>query len=184
MRTFVAVWPTGEVVEALRALPRPASQAVRWTVPEQCHVTMAFLGEVEQERASAVGEVLRSAVAPRTAVVAVMGPATTVLSGRVLCVPVAGLDELARRLQGGLDEAGFFVEERPFRAHLTVGRARGRKKLPPRLAGVAIAASWPVEQVLVVASTLNSDGPRYEVIDRVALGAPPAADEVSSTTRP
>ena len=46
MRLFVAVWPPVDVVERLSELPRPAVDGVRWTTPDQWHVTIRFLGEV------------------------------------------------------------------------------------------------------------------------------------------
>lgn len=53
MRLFVAVWPPpGAVDELGRALVdvRAAVPQLRWTIPEQWHVTLAFLGEVADDR--------------------------------------------------------------------------------------------------------------------------------------
>ncbi len=47
MRLFVAVWPSAAVVDELRGLERPARPGVRWTTADQWHVTLRFLGEME-----------------------------------------------------------------------------------------------------------------------------------------
>ena len=47
MRLFVAAWPPPEVVASLAALPRPDVAGLRWTRPDQWHVTLRFLGHVE-----------------------------------------------------------------------------------------------------------------------------------------
>ena len=43
-RLFIAVWPPPDVVEQVAALPRPPVAGLRWTEPEQWHVTLRFLG--------------------------------------------------------------------------------------------------------------------------------------------
>jgi 2'-5' RNA ligase len=48
-RLFVAVWPPAGVVETLQALERPDIPRLRWTTPEQWHVTLRFLGSFEIE---------------------------------------------------------------------------------------------------------------------------------------
>ncbi len=99
MRLFVAVWPPESVVEMLLGFERPDVAGVRWTTELQWHVTLRFLGEVEDPgpvvdalggvpgglRAEGVGEVR-----------ATLGPTSAWFAGRqVLQVPVAGLDALA-----------------------------------------------------------------------------------------
>ncbi|MDP9386758.1 MAG: hypothetical protein M3Q48_02235, partial [Actinomycetota bacterium] len=90
MRLFVAVWPPADVVDGLAALPRPEVPGLRWTAPEQWHVTLRFLGEVDlaaARRAFAATDITGAAVAE-------LGPATGRFGRRVLHVPVAGLEGL------------------------------------------------------------------------------------------
>ncbi len=76
MRCFVAVLPPPGVLDVLARLDRPAAPGVRWTHPDQWHVTLRFLGEVDPGEASAALAGLNA-----EAVVAAMGPATIVLGG-------------------------------------------------------------------------------------------------------
>ena len=145
MRLFLAVWPSPEVVDTLRALPRPDIAGVRWTTEDQWHVTLRFLGESEL----ADGIAALDAAAEGRATTAVMGPATARLGRRVLMVPVAGLEHLV--------EVG----------HLTL--ARGKRGVPASLAGTPVTGEWPVEEVTLVQSRLHPKGARYEVLERRTL---------------
>jgi 2'-5' RNA ligase len=93
---------------------------------------------------------------------------------------VGELTALAGRLAGAARGVGLPVEDRPFRAHLTVGRWRpGRPadgELPERLAGYA-GPVWPVTEVVLWRSHLGADA-RYE---RVA--AWPLEDPLLPTPR-
>ena len=86
MRLFVAVRPPPEVIDVVAALPRPERHGVRWTRPDQWHVTLRFLGDVERSRArgrprSATG------LAGAAAVEVTLGPTTERLGRAVLVVP-------------------------------------------------------------------------------------------------
>ena len=96
MRLFVAAWPAESALGALADV-RPITETpdLRWVPPVNWHVTLAFLGSVPDDEHDELVEALRSIgrSAPRCA--AILGPETSVLGTRVLCVPVGGLGELA-----------------------------------------------------------------------------------------
>jgi RNA 2',3'-cyclic 3'-phosphodiesterase len=164
MRLFVAVWPPPEVVATLAALPRPEVDGVRWTTADQWHVTLRFLGTVDD--AAAVEGALTSVRAPATR--AVMGPAVIRLSRHVLCVPVAGLEQVAAGVTSATTHLGHPPEDRPFKGHLTLARGRpGAHARPP--AGAALAAEWNVGEVCLVESRLHPHGARYQVRARFSL---------------
>jgi 2'-5' RNA ligase len=153
---------------------RAAPGAPRWTPPSRWHLTLLFLGDVP----AACLVPLTDAVAPAVAATA---PLSLQLAGlgrfgsrRRPAVCWAGVDgdvgeltALAVRLAGAARTLGLPVEDRPFRAHLTVGRWRpGRPadgSLPERLAGYR-GPVWPVREVVLWRSHLGPE-PRY---DRVA----------------
>jgi len=83
VRLFVAVWPSDEVVDALAALPRPEAPGLRWTRPDQWHVTLRFLGEAEPDVAAGA---LGALAAEPT--VAELGPVTRLLGNRIMVAPV------------------------------------------------------------------------------------------------
>jgi RNA 2',3'-cyclic 3'-phosphodiesterase len=160
-------------MEAVRALARPELRHLRWTTPEQWHVTLRFLGEVADPDpvARALHEVsgaLRASGEPP--VEAVMGPASAWFPGRnILQVPVAGLDALASAVARATAPWGA-PPEQPFSGHLTLARTRGRVRGPASLAGAPLAAEWSVPAIELVSSTPGPAGSRYRVEAQVALG--------------
>lgn len=164
-RLFVAVWPPEEVVAALAELPRPGEHGVRWTRPDNWHVTLRFFGRVDAAVAAEALGGLR-----HLPVQAVAGPAVHRLGRSVLCVPVSGLDELAGSVVRATATIGEPPDPRPFTGHLTLARLRRRGACG--LAGRRVDLRWPVTEVTLVRSVLDPAGSRYEVLERVALTAP------------
>jgi 2'-5' RNA ligase len=162
VRLFVAVVPPDDVLDAVAALDRPPHAGVRWTTRDQWHVTLRFLGDVPDP--APVAAALDSAPLPPAtgpAPTATVGPEVTTLGRQVLCLPVAGLDDLAATVIAATAGHGRPPEDRPFRAHLTLARAR-RASLRP-LAGAPLAARFPVAAIRLVRSHLGGRaGPRYE----------------------
>lgn len=161
-RLFVAAHPPPEVVERIAALPRPASAGVRWVPPERWHVTLRFLGEADEAGAAAA---LAGLGAPRAT--ARLGPAVSRLGRDVLCLPVAGLDDLAAAVVAATAGVGEPPEPRPFAGHLTLGRVRGRSC---GLAGTRFAATFEVGEVALVRSVLGPGGATHAVVATRALG--------------
>ncbi|HTJ74729.1 MAG TPA: RNA 2',3'-cyclic phosphodiesterase [Acidimicrobiales bacterium] len=166
-RLFVAVWPPDEVLDRIAALPRPEVDGLRWTPREQWHVTLRFLGSVSDV------EPLISALAglKGRAALAHLGPATDRFGHRVLHLPVAGLDALAadvvKATAGhGRPPDGGPPDNRQFHGHLTLARVGRRVTVDLRsLAGVPVAARWPVTGISLVESRADRGGVRYEVLD-------------------
>jgi 2'-5' RNA ligase len=167
VRLFVAVWPPAPVLDALSALDRPAVPGVRWTTPDQWHVTLRFLGRVDD-----VGPVedALEALDRHGRRVASAGPATRRLGPSVLALPVNGLEPLATSVVALTAAIGEPPPDRPFSGHLTLARAkRGGGRGVAGLTGGQFWASWEVNEVTLVASTLHPRGARYEIVARYHL---------------
>jgi len=172
VRAFVAVAIPDAAAEIVRGLDRPALRQVRWTTPEQWHVTVRFLGEVADPAplAAALGAVPTHLRARHAGTVrAELGPASAWFPGRqVLQVPVAGLDALAAVVDEVVSP-WCAPSDYPFTGHLTLARVRGRARGPASLAGTPVAAAWVVEEVALMSSTLEPGGARHRVESVVAL---------------
>ncbi len=164
-------------------------EGVRWTTPDQWHVTLRFLGELadppaavdagEGERgsvppahtspAAAVAARLRTTTLP--AAEAVIGPASECRPPGLLWLPVAGLDALAAAVADATSGIGAPVRV-PFRGHVTLARARrsARRGVLGAVAPLVCTAAWEVREVTVVQSTLGGSGSRYDVLDQVRIG--------------
>lgn len=184
MRLFVALNPPPEVQQAvwqafapLRARPYP----VKWLPPEGIHVTLKFLGEVEDARGPGLVRALGDAVGGARAVTLVVrgaGAFPDVHRPRVFWAgiePEPALELLADRVERAFSPLGFPTEARAFRPHLTLGRA-ARNARPQEFDGMAAAleelpveASAIVDGVELMNSVLRPEGPGYQRVHRERL---------------
>ena len=162
MRLFVAVRPAAHVLDALERLPRDAPSSVRWTTRDQWHVTLRFLGDVE-DPAPVLDAVLR-AVAGAGATAVELGPRAVKLGADVIVLPVRGLDDVATAVTAATRDVGVPPARRAFRGHVTLARTRGG---PVDLAPLRVEESWLAHDVEVVRSHLGRGGARYETLGRI-----------------
>jgi 2'-5' RNA ligase len=157
-RLFVAAWPSDDVLDLLASAERPRDQGVAWVPEENLHVTLRFLGDADADEV--IARLDRTDLPHATAVI---GPAIDVMGERALVLPVAGVDELAAVVHRALRGLGTEPERRRFVGHLTVARLR-RGARPDRSVGRRFDATFTVDDVALVASTLTPDGPVYETV--------------------
>lgn len=165
MRLFVAVWPSDEVLDAIAALSRPDVPGLRWTTRDQWHVTLRFLGQVDD--ADVVVDAVRSIEASATEVT--VGPTLGRFGRRILHVPTHGLGEIAAATISATSHIGAPPEPRPFRGHLTLARSQRGDTDLRALATSPLAGRFRADEVTLVQSHLGGGGARYEVIERVAM---------------
>ena len=134
MRCFLAVPlrepALGAAQQALARLREDVSD-VRWARPETLHITVHFFGSIDESAAERAIEATRPVTAetrPFEVVLDTLGAFPDRGWPRVLWLgssaASAAMAELAAGVRGRLHGAGFEVEERPFRAHCTLGRPR------------------------------------------------------------
>ena len=189
MRLFVAVEIDEEArrvalatAEALHAAIGPDLPA-RWVRPENMHLTVRFVGHVDDGRAP---EVIAALAAPLD-----IAPFDIELGGcgafpprgapRVLWIGLMqGLPSLAlmhEAFNRRLLPFGFDPEARPFSAHLTLARVKDAPRGAGRAAGEALdrvtvpATRFRVTRATVFQSHLSPKGPRYEPVGYAWLKA-------------
>ena len=177
MRTFVAVFPPPGLREEVLAKARRLSLRgrVRWSRPENVHLTLKFLGDVREEVLTSLCAALEE-VCERHATfetgLAGFGAFPSVRRAQILWVGIgAGSDEM-RSLTTDLDAAlaplGFEREKRPYTPHLTLGRARGRPasfEPPPE----EYLGEFRIRRVELMESTLTPEGAVYRTVRAFAL---------------
>jgi 2'-5' RNA ligase len=185
-RIFIAV----DLAPALRAAVadalgrgRPMAARAKWVAPDAAHVTLAFLGSVTAERVPWIAEALGTAAASvRPFDATLTGPGTfgRPSSPRVLWLglggDVAAFTALHAAIAAALAPLGFAPEDRPFRPHVTLARARdprGDHDLMRARAALesSAAASMRVEDVVLFESRLSASGARYVPVARAVLAA-------------
>jgi 2'-5' RNA ligase len=137
MRTFIAIDITAAIRESIRALLAELKQTearIRWSRPEGLHITLKFLGGVPPAKIADVKAGLTSIRTPAPFSISVQGSGffPGERSSRVIWVGVEGgqdLGALASLIERALEPIGFPRENRPYSAHLTLGRINGAANL-------------------------------------------------------
>ena len=122
--------PVEEMLERLRS----TAGGIRWLEPLDLHLTVAYLGDIDDSRAQAVtaaGASLVATVPPPVVAIAGLGGFPNAVEPRVawagISSPTDGLDGLKAAVDHMLEPLGFEPEQRPFRPHVTLARARSRQ---------------------------------------------------------
>lgn len=185
-RTFVAI----ELEEAIRQRVASLIQKlawvpadVKWVEPHNLHLTLKFLGDVEQGQIARVCEAVARAAAEVPAFefeLRSTGAFPNLGRPRTIWVGAGegqqAVAELARYIEKALEPLGYPREGRRFQAHLTIGRVRrggpALAELADRLQALndVELGRTAVEQVVVFSSRLSVSGPTYEALGRAALG--------------
>jgi 2'-5' RNA ligase len=169
---------TAGVVDRLRA--NPGGDAIRWVSEETLHVTLRFLGEIDAAHVDRLADCVREQTAALSPFQLQLGGVHPFPSRRrplavVLDVgPAEPLEELFAAVERGVVAANFLPETRPFRAHLTLGRIRGKRF--PLVTGdvTSLGESCPVNEAVLFKSDLGSSGAHYTPIERAPLGGEPS----------
>jgi 2'-5' RNA ligase len=179
VRAFFAWEPPETAKDALGALARelrarPDGDAVRWVRPEGYHVTLRFLGNVPVTELPTLAKSVEGALAGAAPFPVTFGAAhafPSVRQPRVVVIelaPEALLAALAERVEAGVVAAGLPAERRRFRAHLTLGRVRGRR-VPALDAPAPAAGALEVRDVVLFRSDLGEGGSRYSPLAQLPL---------------
>src|ERR1039458_7118428 len=133
-RVFIAIFPPAHIVTSLQAVAAGLGKdlpgrAIRWTRPEQIHLTLNFLGAIATPRLPEMESALQAACeghqrhAVRTAG---LGCFPNGSRPRIIWAGLAGdlrpLEKLKKAVDAGCLAGGCAGEDRPFLAHLTIGR--------------------------------------------------------------
>ena len=185
MRAFLAIVPprvVRDAVELVRDPLREAAPGGRWVHPSLWHLTLKFLGDVEDELVPAVAD-LASEVAKRFEAFRIglggLGVYPNLERPRTLWVgSTQGAEQfeaLASALDGGLDGLGFQPEDEAIHPHLTIARFRDNYEFGELAGHIGPGdeiASFAVKELVLMRSVLRPRGPDYSVVDKLPLVIP------------
>jgi 2'-5' RNA ligase len=188
-RAFIALPLPRKVLDYLTGVQRClAAQGIRgrWVRPEAMHLTVKFLGHMESEKTETVRAALDQVAAnypPLQLTTLGLGGFPNIGRPRVLWAGIGGdrtrLMGLQQDIASLLEPLGWPREKRPYKGHLTLARAKGRRPFERQI-GRLIAACEPREPLAFVAdkltlyrSRLRPEGAVYDKIsERVLSGEP------------
>jgi RNA 2',3'-cyclic 3'-phosphodiesterase len=158
VRLFFALWPPQEIALALEHWTQVLDG--RRTSREKIHMTLAYLGEADAQKAANAG---RRVQAPPFRLV--LDEASYWSHNKIVWVGPrrvpAEMTTLVQALQLELYKESFILERRPFAAHVTLVRKAPAQPLP-----ALQPIEWPVKELALVASA----GGAYRTLERFALG--------------
>ena len=185
-RTFIAI-PIPEPVAAQlgrwqRALA-PQIPACRWAENQPPHITLAFLGDVENRDLNRLCLAVAEAVEPFgrfdlnvAGVGAFPGPdRPRVVWAGITADDLKPLLEVREAVVGAASRSGYRPEDMRFHPHVTLGRIKAERGRPCDLTGLLrreqarAAGSFTVAEVVTYSSTLEPTGPVYAALNRARL---------------
>ena len=183
IRAFVAVdlelQTVQRIAEAIdRLLPR--IPGIRWLPPTHFHLTLKFLGDVDEAKVEPIAAALERDLYPFscfTINAKGLGVFPDLKRPRILWVGLVGdeLNALASRVEKALVPFGFAAERRAFTPHLTIGRWRQFNGSPKELRDEI--EKWQghdfgrsnVDEVILFQSVLKPEGAVYHPLKVVTL---------------
>ena len=185
MRAFVALnLPDADrqtLHEAARSI-REAAGPASWVAPGKLHLTLKFLGDVDEGRIPGIAVRLRALAAAHRPMALDIGGAgvfPNLRAPRIVWMGVgtdARLELLGHDIERAFEALGFPMEGRAFRPHITLGRLREpldaarRGALQDALRASTIRRRILVRTVDLMASTLGAGGSSYRVLTAAPLG--------------
>jgi 2'-5' RNA ligase len=189
IRAFVAVLLPDALREQLgREIGRLRDVApdVAWVADPNLHVTLKFLGQIDEARVPAIADAIRAATSRAPAFeVGVRGLGAFPSPSRPRVVwagleEAGALDALAGEVDRALAALGMPRESRPFAAHVTLGRVREPRRYPGLAEALARPADFgrlPVTRLSLMRSDLHPGGARYTEVTSVVLARAPSPVE-------
>jgi 2'-5' RNA ligase len=154
---------------------------ISWIKPENLHLTLKFLGDVEERRIIEIADAVRKATAGALNFQLEVSGTAVFPSARKPKVLWLGfkeesgnLERLTERLEEKCEEIGFPIDERKFSPHLTIGRVRDPRSAR-LLAGSHVknefdSVRFNVNQVVLYESKLDPNGSIYTPLSSAPLG--------------
>jgi len=185
IRTFICFELPDKIKEKIADLQdnlKPYGSGVRWTRPDSIHLTLKFLGDVQEEQITDITSAVEKAsemIPPLKIQVSGCGAFPNLRRPRVFWVGVkedsGKLLELQSNIETALEELGFPKEKRNFFPHLTFGRVKSRDGIPEMTDFLKDhefeLKPFKAEQVIVMQSQLRPTGAVYTPLQEISLSA-------------
>jgi RNA 2',3'-cyclic 3'-phosphodiesterase len=192
LRAFVAITLPPDLQDSLAAQTAPLKEViprVEWVKATNLHMTLKFLGNVEEEAIGPIVCGLTTAAAQVEAFdldILELGVFPTLARPRVIWIGASGprLSALVESIESALEPLGFPRETRPFSAHITLGRVRpfsrnasdgGPRKAiggPPTPTDTGSRPPVPISQIVLMRSRPSPSGVTYTELAAFSLASP------------
>lgn len=184
VRSFIAFKLPASVIQSLAAVQnhmRSFGFPIRWVKPDNIHLTIKFLGNIETAQIDIIDHALSEAVkgcAPISLVIKGAGVFPGVKRPRVFWMGIFGdtqiLDQLRHTVDKYCEQIGFSRDQKPFKGHLTLGRFKGTvdsSRLVEAIESCRVIhlPAFDLDVVTLFKSDLKSTGPIYSTLTKYPL---------------
>ena len=186
IRAFLAIDPPENILQAMSSLQeklkREISGRISWTKPQGQHLTLKFFGDISTEDVKNICSAVQNRITSEPSLnlkIEKLGVFPGARRPLVIWCGVTGdvenLSVLQRKLDSDFAGIGFPGENRPFRAHLTLGRIKD----PSDLTGISealtkysafAAGEFNCTELILFQSKLSPQGATYTKLAEFALG--------------
>ena len=184
IRSFIAIELPEAVLAALKMIQdglKSTALKAKWIRPENIHLTLKFLGNVDPGDLTKIAAAMVNAVKdqrPFSLVAKGVGVFPGIRGPRVVWVGLSGQSDSLKALQSALDanlaDIGYPKETRPFKGHLTIGRIKHAPS-PKAVAEILqahaefISDEFHVAQIGLFKSELKPAGAVYSKLEQISL---------------
>ncbi|MCX8030697.1 MAG: RNA 2',3'-cyclic phosphodiesterase [Thermodesulfovibrionales bacterium] len=175
MRCFIAIDLPKEIKLQIQQLIKSISHLsheIRWVPFENLHLTLKFLGEIDEKTINKIQQILKKVLGERTPFkisISGVGAFPNTKKPNVLWVGVAPSEEL-KLLFEAIDTSfvhiGFIREKRGYSPHLTIGRVKDHKNISEVIKSFnefqgKTFGSFEVSEIYLMRSILHPQGAEY-----------------------
>jgi len=184
IRAFIAIEidpPHKEKISALISHLKKSNADIKWVTENQMHLTLKFLGNIEQENVQKISDVLKTIAAVFSAFniqFSQIGAFPNHERPRVIWLGIEKGSEALRllnnKIECELEKIGFQKEKREYKSHLTLGRVKSLKNISglSRLINEAefqFQDEIKIDRLILFQSTLTSKGALYTPLTQQSL---------------
>lgn len=187
MRTFIAIAldeKSRQFLSGIQQQLKSCGADVKWVEPHNIHVTLKFLGEIDEDVVSRIKPMLNSLASKFGAFrarISSIGAFPRLSSPRVIWAAMEEgaqeIKQIAAALEQETEGLGIPREKRPFSSHITIGRTRSglnMMRLVQRLKDISGGLpgggiEFTANRITLFKSTLSPSGPTYEPLHEAYL---------------
>ena len=187
MRAFIAIELSPDLRKRLASLEEQLKSSgadVKWVKPENIHLTLKFLGEIDERQLGEITKIIQETAGknkPFYIRLASPGAFPKTNFPRVIWIGIDKGDsetkQIAKALEEEIVKVGIPQENRPFSSHITLGRVRSGLNREKLVKNLGVLASNPpqdspeflVTKITLFKSTLTPSGPIYEALKEAQL---------------
>ncbi|MBF0099842.1 MAG: RNA 2',3'-cyclic phosphodiesterase [Desulfobacterales bacterium] len=186
LRLFIAMVLPESIIAEIADIQRQLKRYhhdIRWVQPKNIHLTIKFLGDVNVSKVDSIIDAIKCSVgymSPIQIQAKGIGMFPGLKNPKVLWIGLSGdiiqLKQYHNRLEDLLVPLGFAKEDRPFKAHLTIGRIKNKMPINQaqdilRQFETYTSPLFLFDRIVLFKSDLRPEGPLYKPMDVATIAS-------------